>query len=149
MPIKIKINGNDFEGTADDIARLIKSLDIVSSDLNGGERHGGDSQDAAMPEEFAELALSRRPLSPAQRKLFRMLLRNGADWLPSSEILRRMDLNGNQYGGLFGAIGRRVAMTKGFKYGFTLFEWQWSDDREENDCRLHPAALAAVASINP
>lgn len=149
MNIKIKINGTDIEGNADHIAFIIKSLGANPSIQQGGEEEAIDSGNSEMTKEFAELTLSRRPLSSAQRKLFRMLSRAGTGWVPSSEIMKKMDFNGNQHGGLFGAIGRRVAMTKGFKEGFTLFEWQWNEDREENDCRLHPAALEAMKRINP
>ena len=149
MDIKIRINGNDVEGAADDIALLIRSLGGNELHREPDRSDSVDSTESQMPKEFADLALSRRTLSPSQRKLFRMLLRTETGWLPTSEIMRKMNFNGNQHGGLFGAIGRRVAMTKGFKEGFTLFEWQWNDEREEHDCRLHPAALDAVRRIDP
>jgi hypothetical protein len=148
MDIKIKFNGDEMEGHPDHIAILIRSLGQNPGNQLGGVGATSDLDDSGMSAEFAERALSRRPLSPAQRKLFKMLLQKGHAWLPSSDIMKNMGFNGNQYGGLFGAIGRRMAKTKGFKEGFTLFEWLYNEDSEEYLCRLHPSALEALNRIS-
>jgi hypothetical protein len=149
MDIKVKINGNDIEGDAAAIALIINALGESGQRTAVHDRKQSESNRDEISDEFVTRVLTRRPLSPAQRRLFKMLRAKGEYWLPSSVIMQNMGLNGNAFGGLFGAIGRRVSTTDGYKEGFTLFEWQWDENREEQDCRLHPVALEAIKRIDP
>lgn len=146
--IKVKIDGYDVEGPAEEIALLLNSLNSKKTHVAGQNSHNELPDGDSMPPSFAKLVLTRRPLSTAQRKLLRLLLKRPSGWTPSALIMEELGMNGNQYGGLFGAIGRRVSNTDGYKEGYSLFEWHWDELEEESDCRLHPSALAAARDLS-
>ncbi|WP_326913427.1 hypothetical protein [Sphingopyxis chilensis] len=151
--MRITINGFEVEGTPDEIAALIraqgqaptaeaspKSLLIESND---------DDDERFASEKIAYRALRRRPLSVAQRSLFRSLLDAYPEWVSASDLQTATSYNPNQLGGLLGAIGRRLSQTEGHALGSSLIEWVWNADEGEYAYRLPPSVCAAVRRIDP
>ena len=73
--------------------------------------------------DFARKALTRLPLSPAQRAVLKALYDAGAEYVTTTEVVRAVGYqSGHQLAGLMGALGRRLANTKGFDENATFFE---------------------------
>lgn len=151
--MRVTINGFEVEGTPDEVAALIRAHSQVSeeplhhkSDTNT-ELATEDERFAS--EKIAYRALRRRPLSVAQRALFRALLDAYPNWVSASALQAATNYNPNQLGGLLGAIGRRLSQTEGHALGSSIIEWAWDADENEYVYRLPAQVCAAVRRIDP
>lgn len=145
MQVSIRINGNKVEGSAKDIASILDNLQktegpqVLQSEI---------SEDHDITTDFAIHVLRRRPLSKSQRELLSLLKLQNLSWVSATQIREKLDMNGNQLGGVFGGLGRRLSATEGANPSMSLFEWKWNDEEREYDCRLHPAANEALERID-
>lgn len=151
--MRVTISGFEVEGTPEEVAALIQAhgsaapsrlsagKDEISADTLDDERFAS--------EKVAYRALRRRPLSSAQRTLFRTLLDAYPQWVSSSQLQAATDYSPNQLGGLLGAIGRRLSQTEGYVRGSAILEWMWNADENEYAYRLPPSARDAVERIAP
>ncbi len=73
----------------------------------------------------ARRALSRRPLSPQVRAVFKMVYDAHPNLVPSEELQKVAGYTGSQLAGLFGAFGRRLAHTEGFQAGDCFWKYEY------------------------
>jgi hypothetical protein len=151
--MRLTINGFQVEGTPEEVAALIRAHGgVAPSEQSGSEdevaRSAADDERFAS-EEISYRALRRRPLSSAQRILFRTLLDAYPNWVSASELQAATSYSPNQLGGLLGAIGRRLSQTAGYVSRTAMLEWLWNADENQYSYRLPPSARNAVARINP
>lgn len=150
--MRVTINGFEVEGTPEEVAALIRAH---GSAAPSDEPAGKDEPDARFDDErfasekIAYRALRRRPLSAAQRILFRTLLDAYPGWVSASQLQAATSYSPNQLGGLLGAIGRRLSQTEGYVRDSAIIEWMWDADENEYSYRLPPSVRTAVERINP
>ena len=107
----------------------IAEVEAEAIDNSGGKRFA--------TVEFARKALTRLPLSPAQRAMFKALYDAAAEYVTTTELVRAVGYqSGHQLAGLMGAFGRRLANTKGFDENATFFEIQWNEGAAAWEYRL-------------
>ena len=154
--MRVTIDGFEVEGTPEEVAALIRAhgaAGVVGKSADQVERDepvGSEPDDERFAsEKIAFRALRRRPLSSAQRILFRTLLDAYPGWVSASQLQAATSYNPNQLGGLLGAIGRRLSQTDGYVRDSTIIEWMWDADDNEYFYRLPPSARKAVERINP
>ncbi len=150
--MRVTINGFEVEGTPEEVAALIRAHGTVASAKEPAEREkaavvGDDERFAS--EKVAFRALRRRPLSSAQRILFRTLLDAYPEWVSASKLQATTGYGPNQLGGLLGAIGRRLSQTDGYVRNTSMLEWLWDADENEYSYRLPASSRNAVERINP
>jgi hypothetical protein len=151
--MRVTIDGFEVEGTPEEIAALIRAqgrAHSASAETKSAleEQLTGDDERFAS-EKIAYRALRRRPLSVAQRSLFRSLSSAYPNWVSASQLQASTGYNPNQLGGLLGAIGRRLSQTEGHALGSSMIEWVWNADEGEYAYRLPPTVYAAVRRIEP
>ncbi len=151
--MRVTIRGFEVEGTPEEVAALIRAQaseapDRAPSPPEEAEEAVADDERFAS-EKIAYRALRRRPLSSAQRVLFRTLLNAYPGWVSASELQAATSYSPNQLGGLLGAIGRRLSQTEGYVRGSALLEWMWDADENQYRYRLPPSASHAVRRIAP
>ncbi len=151
--MRATISGITVEGTPEEIAALIRAHSssdaeqamteesVFSKEIDDDERFAS--------EKIAYRALRRRPLSSAQRIVFRTLMNAYPDWVSAADLQSATGYNGNQLGGLFGGIGRRLSSTEGHALGSAMFEWMWHPDEHQYVYRLPPSVYHAVKRIDP
>jgi hypothetical protein len=151
--MRVTIDGFEVEGTPEEIASLIRAqgrTPSASASVNILDDETCKSDDERFAsEKIAYRALRRRPLSVAQRALFRSLLTAYPNWVSASSLQDSTGYNPNQLGGLLGAIGRRLSQTEGHALGSSMIEWVWNADEGEYAYRLPPSVCAAVRRIDP
>jgi uncharacterized protein (DUF1684 family) len=157
--MRITIKGFEIEGTPDEVAALLRaqeSSDIGRAQMRTDEALKSDINAAVIEEDgrfasekIAYRALRRRPLSAAQRDLFRALLKAYPNWVSSSDLQVATKYSPNQLGGLLGAIGRRLSQTDGYVRNTSIIEWLWNSDESEYAYRLPPSVVEAVRRIDP
>lgn len=151
--MRVSIDGFEVEGTPEEVAALLKAHKGRETQyLSSIEPQNLDeiqSDERFASEKIAYRALRRRPLSAAQRSLFRILRDAHPGWVSASKLREAMGYSGNQLGGLLGAIGRRLSQTEGHALGSSMFEWMWDADESEYVYRLPPSVLNAVRRIDP
>ena len=151
--MRATIHGIDVEGTLAEISALIREHGAMSSDNKiklVALANGPDSEDERFAsEKIAFRALNRRPLSGAQRALFRTLLEAYPNWTSATKLQEATEYGPNQLGGLLGATGRRLSQTQGYVADSSMIEWMWDSDDNEYNYRLPPSVYAAVRRINP
>jgi hypothetical protein len=151
--MRVTINGFEVEGTPEEVAALIRAHGSAAPAEEAGTKEDASSSDGDderfASEKITYRALRRRPLSSAQRTLFRTLLNAYPGWVRASKLQADTGYSPNQLGGLLGAIGRRLSQTEGYVRGSAMLEWLWDADNNEYSYRLPPSARNAVARINP
>jgi hypothetical protein len=151
--MRVTINGFEVEGTPEEVAALIRAHGSASSAQGSAEKdeqsHTVAEDERFASEKIAYRALCRRPLSSAQRTLFRTLSDAYPGWVSSSKLQAATSYNPNQLGGVLGAIGRRLSQTEGYVRDSALIEWMWDADENEYAYRLPPSVQNAVRRIGP
>lgn len=151
--MRVKINGLEVDGNLEEVAALIRMFGgsevTQNSEEIGSDRQNYEESERFASEKIAFRALRRRPLSNAQRDLFRTLLKAYPNWVSSTELQKATSYGPNQLGGLLGAIGRRLSQTDGYVRNTTMIEWSWNTDENEYAYRLPAAVAEAVRRIDP
>lgn len=151
--MRATIHGIEVEGTLAEISALIREHGSQNSDPSSKQKQTEDisirEDERFASEKIAFRALNRRPLSGAQRTLFRTLLEAYPDWTSATKLQEATEYSPNQLGGLLGATGRRLSQTQGYVAGSSMVEWMWDSDDNEYHYRLPPSVYAAVQRINP
>ncbi|MBL43318.1 MAG: hypothetical protein CMN71_00970 [Sphingomonadaceae bacterium] len=148
--MRATVNGIEVEGTPSEIAELLDAM---------GKSSGGDpaqpqsdtqpdGDEVEITEQFAYRTLKRIPLSSFQKSLLKSLRRAHPEWLLASEISRQHGWTGTQLGGVLGGLGRRLTATKGYQYGYELWNWKWDEDEGEYAYRLPEAVIAAFDRLD-
>jgi hypothetical protein len=88
------------------------------------------SSERAMSIAVARRALSRRPLSPQVKAVFKAVYDAHPNLVASDELQKVAGYTGSQLAGLFGAFGRRLAHTEGFQTGDCF--WKYVYDHTTN-----------------
>jgi hypothetical protein len=110
-----------FEGTPAEYREFLEAQQpgegqeqpiVDSSDEHMAEPVARDGENMALRDLVAQ-ALTRRPLSPAQRKLFQILREAGPGGITKEDLSTALELTGHQMAGLMGALGRRTQETRG------------------------------------
>lgn len=150
--MRVTINGFQVEGTPEEVAALLRAHGGTVAPGESGERKDSEADledERFASEKIAFRALRRRPLSSAQRILFRTLLDAYPGWVSASRLQAATSYGPNQLGGLLGAIGRRLSQTEGYVRDSALIEWMWDADANEYSYRLPPSVRNAVGRIDP
>jgi hypothetical protein len=151
--MRATILGIEVEGTVAEISALIREHGAAASAPLSpnvdSEKDAPFEDERFASEKIAFRALNRRPLSAAQRILFRTLLDAYPNWTPASQLQAATEYSPNQLGGLLGATGRRLSQTLGYVADSSMIEWMWDSDDNEYHYRLPPSVLAAVKRIDP
>ena len=151
--MRATIHGIEVDGTVAEISALIREHGVIGS-VTPSIRQASQEDSLQEDERFASekiafRALNRRPLSGAQRTLFRTLLEAYPNWTSASRLQEATEYGPNQLGGLLGATGRRLSQTQGYVAGSSMVEWMWNSDDNEYHYRLPTSVLAAVKRIDP
>lgn len=154
--MRVTIDGFEIEGTPDEIAALLRarqaeppSSSTVSMLMGAEQKVSPGDDERFASEKIAFRALRRLPLSVAQRALLKALLEAYPNWTKASDLHAATNYNANQFGGLLGALGRRLSQTDGYVRDSALIEWMWDTDENEYLYRLPPPVLSAVRRIAP
>lgn len=155
--MRANVDGMELDGTPEEIAAFVKARGIAPhTQLQASPRvsSASPSDDADDDERFASekiafRALKRRPLSSAQRSVFRTLSQAYPNWVSASTMQQALGLTANQVGGTLGGIGRRLSTTEGYVVGSSLIEWMWNADDGEWQYRLPESVQKAVVRFNP
>ena len=98
--------------------------------------------------EVARLVLSRLPLSTAQRAMLVAIYNAYPVWLDTKAMQTACGSSGAEMAGCFGAFGRRVANTPGFRSQSKFFDWRWNDQTERWDYGLPETVREAMRLEN-
>jgi hypothetical protein len=151
--MRATILGIEVEGTLAEISALIREHGAPGGDHRvKPEEHLSNlihEDERFASEKIAFRALNRRPLSGAQRLLFRTLFDAYPNWTSATRLQQATKYGPNQLGGLLGATGRRLSQTQGYVADSSMIEWMWDSDDNEYHYRLPPSVHAAVKRINP
>jgi hypothetical protein len=155
--MKAKLGEIEFEGTPEEIAAMIRSLELgwTGKVLNKRDflqpipQIAPASDNEFVSEEVAFKAIKRRPLSSNQAILLACLLKKKGDWAPAIELQQALQYSPSQLSGLFGAFGKRVSGTDGYIDGTSFFELEWDYEIDCYKYRLPSGVLKAVTRVNP
>ena len=151
--MRATIHGIEVEGTLAEISALIREHGtaggMVAKLPADSDNDSAREDERFASEKIAFRALNRRPMSAAQRVLFRTLLEAHPSWTSASKLQEATGYGPNQLGGLLGGIGRRLSQTAGYVAGSSMIEWMWDSDDNEYFYRLPPSTTAAVRRIDP
>jgi hypothetical protein len=152
--MKAKIGSIQIDGTPEEIADLIRKLEISPFNLGDMMTKRDFLQPQVDPdagpfvsEEIAFRVLKRRSLSAEQLTMLALLCSAGEDWTSAKAIQKALNYKTSQFSGMLGAFGKRVASTPGYRDGTTFFDQEW--DYEE-DCfryRLPEDVIDAVKRV--
>lgn len=131
----MKVRIVSFEGTPEEFSKV--KPDLFDAQPDAGEvkeRSGESAQGASTPpttlgKPILMRILTRRPLSPNLRKVFKTLLKADAKGMSTKEIADSIEISLAELAGVFGAFGRRVANTPGVPDGAHIVGYA----REYND----------------
>lgn len=144
--MKAKIGSVEVEGTAEEIAELLRTMGI-----GGGDRLSGPNlkpEQVRYPDEsVAYDVLSRRPLSSLSKQLLQILQREYPGWSSAADLQREMNLTAMQLGGLLGALGKRANTTPSYRQGDWFLEQDWDYHAACNIYRLPEGVLQAVKRL--
>ena len=137
------------EGSVDDVRATMEAIRPMVSERrrSSTEEFMADAGSEAIDDsggkqfvtvEFAREALTRLPLSVAQRKVLKALYDAGAEeYVTTTELIRALGYgSGQQLAGVMGAFGRRIANTKGYDEKATFFENRWNETAAAWEYRL-------------
>jgi hypothetical protein len=96
--------------------------------------------------EVIELALTRIPLSKNQVAVLRAVVEVSPGWISTVELAQRTGLTRQELSGVWGALGRRAAGTKGWPKGGQAVESDWDRDNRLWRYRAVPALCQLVQS---
>lgn len=154
----MQIHKITFEGTAEEfeavrplfagspisvsaVDRLREAHDPLSEDVSAAD--GDISQ---LTEGVLREALTRRPLSQSQKNAIQAILAAGDEGIVSSDLAQAMELNRSQVAGVMGALGRRIANTRGWPQGAFLFDTWWDEALGQWRYRHFPMVREALTS---
>jgi len=106
----MQISKLTFVGTVEEFAVVAHLFE--EAPRRGGRTHGA-SQPQASAEELIRQVLTRMPIPPAQRALYRALYRVGDAGLNATELAAAIRRTEPQLAGVLGALGRRTNRTPG------------------------------------
>ena len=149
--MKAKIGQVEIEGTAAEIAELLKVLERPQIDLNGPFQSSRllmsdepDSSEAFISEDVAFRMIKRRPLSKEQSLTLTTLLHADQQWVTAKVLQAKLSYSSSQLGGMLGAFGKRLASTEGYIKGQWLFDQEWNYHEGCNHYRLPDSVMRAV-----
>lgn len=106
---------------------------------------GSGSDTKFVTTEFARRVVTRRPpLKPRAQAVLRALTEAAGEGVLRSELHRVADYSPQQFAGLMGAFGRRMAHTEGYDEEAHFFDYQWDDEKNDWLYRLPDSVLEAL-----
>lgn len=137
-----------FEGGPLEIVEALKAMGVTSvstpvaldgsSAVSGNETPNEERREASKNDgeerglivistRFARKVLTRRGLSPLQRKMLAEIYNAGEVGILGTELAAKLDYEPAQFRGMMGAWGRRLANTPGYdgEGHFFTFEWDY------------------------
>lgn len=147
--MRARIGTVEVEGTADEIAALIRSLgnETPSPTASVAQGTGRVSLRKYVAEDVALRVLNRRPLSQEQRVLLTTIKQNLPGWTTANELQKIIGYSSAQLAGLLGAFGKRVTGTEGYRQGTWFFDQEWNHDRACNQYRLPDSVVSAMTRL--
>ena len=137
----------ELSGAQDVAVSLAKTVSSKERDSQG-KTSNADETVEFVTEKFAKTALSRLPLSKPMVATLRKLKEKPERWTPAHELHEASNYDFQQFAGLMGAFGRRMAHTNGYDIDAHFFETRWDEDAEEWSYRLPKPVLSALESTN-
>ncbi len=150
-----------LEGTAEEVANTLNALSATGAlnatalELTGrvtgavAEPKPLDTEKAFVSTEFAKRALKRLPLSKPMIRVLEALYNAPPDGLSAEELHDVAGYSPQQFAGLMGAFGRRLANTKGHDGERPFFDWHWDEDSGTHTCRLPDSVRKALGDAFP
>ena len=143
--MRIKINGHEIEGSADEVAVL---LNLLGTEQARGAAlpppSGSDDRSSPfMSEQMAYDVLTRRPLATSYETMLKKLDAAGDGWTSAEALQKVLGLSTREFAGLLGAFGRRISHTSG-KGSRIFFDQYWDSEHGYNLYRLPPSVRAAL-----
>ena len=142
--MKVTTTTTELESTPDEIARFYAASGLKPGDAPSPAAAAQASatdladlppqapapggQPRFIDETVARRFLTRRPLSPEQRMVLRLIYEAHPARVPAHTLQKKTKYTPRQLAGLMGAFGRRLANTPGFQKGDNFLDWRWSDD---------------------
>lgn len=143
--MRIKIDGHEVEGSAEEVAKLIGLLSGSSSQSSGrasGPPSGGDAS-PFVSEDMAYDVLTRRTLGEIHVKLLQKLDAAGEAWTTAPDLQSALGVTTREFAGVLGAFGRRLSHTEGVG-SRNFFDQYWDHDHGYNLYRLPPSVRGAL-----
>ena len=134
-----------FEGTSDEIGSVMAQLLAVGAYKPASKPKGTSSEAEYVTVDFARRFLTREPPLPSNlARVLAMCAEAPKDGALRSDLRKAIGFDAQQFSGLMGALGKRVAKTEG--YDDTWFIWnEWDDEAE--DYRYH-VAVSVIEAMN-
>jgi hypothetical protein len=115
-----------FEGTPEEFSKVARTMgfEVKQHPLEppeGSERPKNETRPVTIAE--ARMVMTRLPLSDNVRDILRALYVAGSKRVSSDELKKPAKLNADQFRGVMGALGRRVAHTVPEKVEFLDAQW--------------------------
>jgi hypothetical protein len=140
MEAVMKVHTMDFEGTPEEYVKTFGALRGTSNgsvtplaetspalaEVPGNNEESNEKVEVSP--EFLLRALTRISLSTNQRKVLELVSKASKPGLTSEEIAHKVGLTRAQLAGVWGALGRRLANTRGYPEGGTSIDWKWDPD---------------------
>jgi hypothetical protein len=101
---------------------------------------------AEVSPDVIERALTRIPLSKNQAAVLRAVVEVTPGWITTVELAERTKRTRQELSGVWGALGRRAAGTKGWPKGGQAVEADWDHDNRLWRYRAVPALCQLVKS---
>jgi hypothetical protein len=141
-----------FEGSPEEYAKVRQHLETATpsttsesaTESRPANQSAGDEGPVTTLE--ARAILSRRPLSPAMKTLFRELYKAKDRKVGAAHLIKVMGLdpNTNQFAGAMGAFGRRHTHTPNVRPRASFFISEWQRDPGQWAYSLPPTVRAAL-----
>lgn len=144
--MRVTVDGREVEGTADEVAELLKLLELSKKTGETRSQRAVSSPNGNSPfvsEEVAFEILTRRPLAETYKGLLSKLYNAGEQWTSAFELQNELKFSTRKFAGLLGAFGRRISHTPG-SGSRAFFDQYWDHDQGFNLYRLPPSVRAAM-----
>lgn len=146
-----------FEGTPEELSQVAKTLQTSaplaevtassSEELAPEEVSAKGEEVEGVTVKFARRVLRRRELSEPLKAVFRRLY-EANDWVGIEELGDACGYSRQQFAGLMGAFGRRIANTEGYDRESAFFYWEWDDETGAWKYRLPDTVREALKLEN-
>lgn len=143
-----------FEGTAEEFASAAPVMGWQNTLQNGNGLVGSngvidesEANEEGLTVVQVKSVLKRRPLGEHVKTMFRMLYKNRGRHVSSDELKEVLKLDSNQFRGMMGAFGRRVAHTRGVPNGVKLFDEIWDHEQHQKTWSLPENVRTALKDL--
>lgn len=141
--MRAKFGSVEVDGTAEEIASLIRSLSGELTSISACEAELTSGQEF-VSEAVAFAAIRRRELTQETAKILKILLSKYPGWASYEELKSAIGYSSSQLAGLLGAFRKRLYATRGYVNGTAFFDQEVDYETGEYRYRIPESVAVAV-----